>query len=322
MVDWLLGTDQPAVRYRTLKELLHRPEGDEEVRQARAALPTRGWAKEVLDLQRPSGCWHDERSLFTPSFHATFWMLLLLADLRMTKEDPRVDRAARLWIERNRTSTGGFGQTAKGPGHLCITGNTARALVRLGYGEDQRVRKAFDWLVRNQAELGGWSCWNFGDPPHKGRTLDAWEPLSAFAAYPRSRWSRSMTAACERGAEFFLDRELHRQGARFEPWFRFHYPYHYYYDLLVGLDTLTALGYGSDPRLRFAIDHLLSRRRRDGRWNLDANRPEDSPALAAFRRQHPRSEDLTPFVLETPGRPSKMITLTAMTVLERLREAS
>ena len=62
-----------------------------------------------------------------------------------------------------------------------------------------------------------------------------------------------MTECVERAAEFYLDRELHRQGARYDPWYRFHDPVHYYYDLLVGLDLLTALGFGSDPRLRYAL---------------------------------------------------------------------
>ena len=68
-----------------------------------------------------------------------------------------------------------------------------------------------------------------------------------------------MKLAVEKGAEFFLERELHRQGDRYEPWYRFHYPVHYYYDLLVGLDFMTALGYSDDKRLGYAS--LCSRRR-------------------------------------------------------------
>ena len=130
-----------------------------------------------------------------------------------------------------------------------------------------------------------------------------------------------MKLACERGAEFYLERELHKQGARWEPWYRFHYPVHYYYDLLVGLDFMTALGYSGDKRLGYAVSLLKDKRRKDGLWNLDANRPEDSPALRAWRKQHPRSQDLTALVLEQPDRPSKMITLTAMRVLTRLGES-
>lgn len=33
---------------------------------------------------------------------------------------------------------------------------------------------------------------------------------------------------------------------------------------------MTALGYGRDPRLQEALAHLESKRRRDGRWNLDS----------------------------------------------------
>lgn len=320
-VDWLLEADQPSIRYLALTELLGRPHEDVQVKLARANIPKIGWAKDILDAQLPSGYWTNEKSLFLPTFHATFWMLLILADLGLTKEDPRIDRASQLWMKRNATKDGGFSRTGRSGGHLCITGNAARALVKFGYAEHPAVKRAFDWLVKNQAEQGGWSCWNFGKPPFRGRTLDSWEPLSAFAVYPRQKWTKSMKLACERGAEFFLDRELHKQGARWEPWYRFHYPVHYYYDLLVGLDFMTALGYSGDRRLGYAVSLLKEKRRRDGWWNLDANRPEESAALAAFRKQHPHTKDMTPFVLEEPGRPSKMITLTAMKVLRRLGEA-
>ena len=57
---------------------------------------------------------------------------------------------------------------------------------------------------------------------------------------------------------------------------------------------------------------LKEKIRRYGRWDLDANRPEDSAAFDAYRRKHQRSKDLAPFVLERPGEPSKMIALRAL----------
>jgi hypothetical protein len=301
--------------------LLDRPENDSDVKFAKRDITKVGWAKEVLDKQLPSGCWFHEKSLFNPTFLATFWMLLILSDIGLKKEEPRVAKASELWMERNATKDGGFSESGKAGGHLCITGNSARALVKFGYVDHPKVRRAFEWIVKHQAELGGWSCWNFGEK-RTGRTLDSWEPLSAFAVYPRQKWTRSMKLACEKGAEFFLERELHKQGARWEPWYRFHYPVHYYYDLLVGLDFMTALGYTNDKRLGFAISLLKEKRRRDGRWNLDANRPEESAALAAFRKKNPNSKSLTPFVLEKPDQPSKMITLTALKVLSRIGDES
>jgi hypothetical protein len=316
----LLDESQSAVRYLTMVDVLGHKVEESDIREIRSKIPSRGWAREIVERQLPSGCWDNDKSLFSPTFHSTFWMLLVLSDFGLTKEDRRIDKSCQQWMTRNATKDGGFSQSGKSGGHLCITGNSARALVKFGYVDHPKVNKAFEWLVKNQAEQGGWSCWNFGKPPYSKRTLDSWEPLSAFAVYPRQKWTRSMKLACERGAEFFLERELHKQGAKWDPWYRFHYPVHYYYDLLVGLDCLTALGYTTDKRLDFAISLLSKKRRPDGKWNLDANRPEDSAALAAWRKQHPKSKDLTPFVLESPGEPSKMITLTAMKVLTRLGE--
>jgi len=34
----------------------------------------------------------------------------------------------------------------------------AAALIRIGYGNDPRVRKALKWLVKIQNKDGGWLC--------------------------------------------------------------------------------------------------------------------------------------------------------------------
>jgi len=126
-----------------------------------------------------------------------------------------------------------------------------------------------------------------------------------------------MKDCVERSAEYYLEHELHVQGKRYEPWYRFHWPIHYYYDLLVGLDCLTALGYGKDPRLGYALDLLRKKQRPDGRWNLDAVQPDLAPAAARWYAEHPDQRP-TPLAFETAGLPSKMITLRALTVLSRV----
>ncbi|MGD0587955.1 MAG: hypothetical protein ABSA63_04095 [Thermoplasmata archaeon] len=320
VIAWLLQEDQPAVRYRTLTELLHRPARDPEVQEARKNIPRRGWAAEILARRDPAGWWVREKSLYTPKYISTNWNLLALSDLGATRSIPAVRASCELWMDRSPLKGGGVGGSSAGNGHHCYTGNMARALIRFGYGEDPRVRKALDWLVTTAHPKGGWTCWSFGDGPSPGRTLDSWEGLSAFAAYPRSKWTPAMKECVERGAEFYLDRELHRQGERYKPWYRFHWPMHYYYDLLVGLDVLTALGYGDDPRLGFALELLREKQRPDGRWNLDAVHPDQEGAAARWYAAHPSSRP-TPFGLEKVGRPSKMITLTALRVLDAVDRA-
>ena len=238
-------------------------------------------------------------------------MLLVLSDLGLCRDNPKISRACEKWIRAFSKEDGGFGIDNSKRSHLCTTGNTARALVKLGYDEHPRVRSAFEWMVRNSAEKGGWSC--FGS----GRNLDSWEPMSAFAAYPREKWTKGMKEVVERGAEYYLERELHVQGDHYEPWYRTHYPAHYYYDMLVGLDFMTSLGYGADKRLGHAVEWLKKKRRDDGRWNLDAVHPDVEGGMGDWYRRHPKHMP-TPFSLEPAGGPSKIITLRAMRVMQRL----
>jgi hypothetical protein len=310
--EWLLESEQPAVRYRALTGLLGRSASDPEVRAARAEITERGWAAEILARREPGLLWGGPKTFYRPKYTSTNWQMLVLSDLGVTREDPGVEEACEAWIARDTARNGAIGGS---PGsavpHHCAAGNYARALIRFGYGDDDRIRRTMEWLESSADPKGGWSCFVHG------RNLDSWEGLSAFAVYPRSKWTPSMRACVARGAEFFLERELHRQGERYAPWYRFHYPVHYYYDLLVGLDVLTRLGYGSDPRLGYALDLLERQRRADGRWDLGPMHPDVEGPIVTWFEQHPNQRPI-PMTLETPGQPSKMITLTALEVLARV----
>ena len=307
--DWLSDKDaDPSVRHRVLRELLDKPADDPAVVRARRQIGSKGWAAEILRLQHPGGQWDtagtSARELYRPKYIATNWRLLVLSDLGVHGKHPRVAKAVNLFLRRFSGPAGGLGQRGS---EVCFTGNAVRMLVRFGYLEDPRTSPAIDWLVRHQKADGGWHCFR-----SRTGTLDAWEALAAFASLPPAARSASIRRAIERGAAFYLDRGLVREGrTKYAPWFRLHYPVHYYYDLLVGLDVLTALGYGDDPRIRPALDTLERMRNRDGSWNLDAHHPDSEDPTYQFRGP------FYPFGLEVPGRPSRWITTTALTVLKR-----
>ncbi len=314
VLEWLLEPSQPAVRQAVLTDLLSHPSTDPDVRRAEGALTRRGWARELLKLQRPGGYWEAREDLYRPKYTATIWRFIVLSDLGLTRDDPRMRRTCGLFLTDYAREDGGLDTPGAERSELCVTGNLTRVLLKAGYGSDRRVRSAVDWILEHQMEDGGWHCFEriaFG----KG-TLDAWEGLNAFTALPRARWTPKIRSAVEAGAEFYLERDLLLQGRRYVPWTRMHYPTHYYYDFLVGLDMLTRLGYGNDPRLRPALDLLERKRRRDGTWTLDRVHP-DLGAGAGYRlRRRPKR-----FALEAEGRPSKWITLTALRVLQRVEDA-
>jgi hypothetical protein len=317
-LNWLLEPDQPWVRYLALTQLLGKRDSDADVRETKTRIPKAGWVADILSRRDPGGWWVRDRHPNYPKYIGTNWNMLALSDLGATCTIPEVKSSCEYWMKKSPLNGGGVGGMSNGHGHHCYTASMARALIKFGYVDDPRVRKALDWLVKTAHPKGGWTCWSFGDEgPAKGRTLDGWEGLSAFAAYPRSRWTPAMTDCVERGAEFFLEKELHKQGARYEPWYRFHWPVHIFYDLLVGLDVLTTLGYGDDPRLGFALEHLKKKRRPDGRWNLDAVHPDGGPRYEKWFKEHPEKRE-SPLSFEMARRPSKMITLRALTVLSRV----
>ncbi|OGS51391.1 MAG: hypothetical protein A3K65_00355 [Euryarchaeota archaeon RBG_16_68_12] len=310
LLAWLLEPSQPAMRYLTSRDLVRPRPSERALARLRAAIPGAGWASRILDRQKEKTWWATKKTCYGPKFQSTIWQLQVLADLGMSRRDERIANAIELWFHLHMAKDGGYSPWSRREateyarihfrhpgtflkrGHLCTTGNMVRSLIRLGYLDDERVRSAIRWLVDEQYPSGGWDC--FG---RRNATMDAWEAMSGLAEVPPSRRSPDVRRALEAGAEFFLRRRLLHEGPRFERWYWLRYPWHYHYDVLVGLDFTTALGHGKDPRMREALDHLESKRLPDGRWKLD----------------HTNGN----LVIESRGRPSKMVTFLALRALKR-----
>jgi hypothetical protein len=318
VLSWLLEEEQPAVRYRALVDLLDRKETDAEVRSTRARIGRAGWAYDQLRRQGPKGFWepHEPKDLahwvdflYYPAYLATNWRALVLSDLGVDVSIPGIRKLADRVFEYKLRLSSPFNFYHE---EACIAGNTARMLTRFGCAGDRRVRMLFDWLLEDQRADGGWNC-SQGTPG----TLDVWEPLAALAALPEGQRSSEMRQAISRGVEFYLRRQLFKEGPAYPPWLRFHYPNHYFYDVLLGLDLVTELGDASDRRLRPALRLLADKRRKDGTWLLDRAHPDVGPGVTI----HPDPSKLKPLVIEAPGKPSKWITLKALRVLRRVESA-
>ncbi|MCI4368620.1 MAG: hypothetical protein L3K09_03550 [Thermoplasmata archaeon] len=310
---WLTGAaSDPSVRARFWMEVDGRPRDDERVRAAFKEAGRAGWAASLLDYQMPDGHWvtpgNSAGELYRPKYIVTNWLAIVLADLGMTRSDPRIRRTAELILKR--WSARGGDLTGRG-GEICVTGNAVRTLIRFGYFEHPAVQRSVGWIVRTQKADGGWHCFR----SRKG-TLDGWEGLAALAEIPEAARDPATRRSIERGAEFYLRHHLMEEGKlRYPPWFRIHYPNHYYYDVLVGLRILTRLGYGADPRLAPALRWLDSKRAGDGTWSLEAAHPDldESRGGYTFRNL------VFPMLLEPLQLPSRWATVEALSVLARVQ---
>jgi hypothetical protein len=305
-IEWLLETDNPSVRYLTLRHLLDRPEGDADVRAARRAIMDSEPVKKILSKQKADGYWVKPDKGYSPKYQATSWQILFLAELGTDGQNEIIQRGCEFWMSHAQSEQhGGFV-------HLiyCLNGNMIWALAALGFGEDPRVVRALDWLTGmitgELSHTGSYSWPDFGCGAND-KLPCAWgavKALRALANLPPALQSYKVKKATAATAEFLLSHDLakadypYRESISGE-WFKFGFPLSYTSDVLEASLALCEAGYGRDPRLKNAIKLIRSKRDAEGRWSM----------------KHSLNGKMWSDI-EVKGKPSKWVTLRATRVLK------
>jgi hypothetical protein len=336
VIEWLLEAENPSVRYHTLRHLLGRTDDHPDVQAARAAIPQSAVVQRIFARQAPEGHWGDPAHPYLPKYKATYWTVMVLGHLAMDRDDARVQRAVE-HVFGFQQPEGGFAECGaegarveysrvvarrrhtKPPrdeasfsvDHMrqmtlsCLTGNVSAALLRLGYGDDPRLRRAVQWLAEIQHGDGGWLC-----PYWKAHIRDRHScfygticALEAFAETPEPDRTPQMQQTIARGAEFLLMHHLYRADHHdwqvINPaWLRLTFPWFYSYHILRGLWVLRRLGV-HDERTADAAAVLQGKRTAAGAWVLESTPQGRMQAN-----------------LEKKGQLSKWITLKALWALD------
>ncbi len=285
-IKWLHAQENPGISYWTLLDIQAASENDPEARSYRDKIASFGPVRALLDEQHSEGYWGEPEDCYWPKWRATVWPLILLAELGMPGDHPRIRRACEYFLKTMDGQDRSWPPRKYPDGDLtgyrllwepCVTGNMARTLVEFGYGDDPRVREMFEWLVRYQLPDGGWNCevGGWGKEVCHSSFMSTVEPLWAFSSLEPEKWPKSGRDAVARACEFLLMHRLfksdHTGKVINEEWTRLHFPLFYFYDVLHGLRVVTGLGFGQDERVGDALGLLLGKRWPDGTWPLEAS---------------------------------------------------
>ncbi|MBN1889895.1 MAG: hypothetical protein JW850_18005 [Thermoflexales bacterium] len=323
---WLLEDDTPAVKHAALRCLLDRPPNDPQVKRARAAAMQADPIAAILDAQHPAGYWVKPGAGYGPKYRGTVWQVIFLDQLGADGQDKRVRAACAYVLEHTQTETGGLGCSGSSrlappaPSSVlhCLNGNLLRALIGLGWLEDERVQRVIDWQARAITGEGDVRYYRSGTSgagfccAANDRLPCAWgavKAMLALARVPVEKRAPHVEHAVQQGVEFLLSRDLTvadypMPGRAAKPsgsWFRLGFPLGYITDVLQNLEALCELGQARHPRLQAAGEWLLGKQDQQGRWKNQA----------AYSGK-------TWTDMEAQGQPSKWVTLRACRVLKLL----
>jgi hypothetical protein len=311
VIFWLLDSD-PSIRWQVMRDLTGAPA--EDVASERARVATEGAGARLLALQAPDGRWGG--AAWNRGWDSTMHVLWLLREMGL---DPACDEARRaLSAVRGGVTWRGCGPPEAddnpffaGEVEPCINGQVAATGAYFGHD----VGRIIERLLGEQLPDGGWNC-----EAANGSTRSSFNTticvLEALLEYERLVGDSSeVTTARLRGQEYLLERRLLRRRSTGEAierdrkggavWSRFAFPTWWHYDVLRGLEYLRRAGVAPDERVAEAIDLVMSKRNREGKWLLETQYPGKMPVETDVGE----------------GRPSRWNTLRALRVLKWTGEA-
>jgi len=316
-LPWLLEEDpeNPSIRYFALRDLLDKPIGSSEVKDARSAIMESGPVPAILNAQDPEGYWVKPGWGYSPKYQGTVWQILLLAELGANPADERVRLGCEYLLSHSVASNGAFSVLAKPvpSGAIpCLNGNMLYALQKLGFGDDSRVRTAMEWqaqVITGEGEFqylkSGTTGPKFACSANNAQPC-AWganKVLRALALISKNERTPELERAIQVGVEFLLSQDPVKADYPFtarvsSTWFKLGFPLSYWSDVLETTSVLVNLGYAQDPRLENAYQFILGKQDDQGRWKLE------------------NTMNRMWVEIEKKGRPSKWVTLRALRVLK------
>jgi hypothetical protein len=307
-LDWLLGKDNPPVRYLTLTHILDRPRDDPEVVRTVEAIWEYPPARSLLEAVAETPAF-PEPVPFSGKYACRD--LDTLVRFGIPGGHPAIDRACRQWLN-----------TQPQPKPSCYPEQMIGGLIRYADVDDPRLQAMIRFVVRNQPfadgnrpgslRYGGRGCCCGSHSCFSAVVRALW----AVAGVPAEKRTPEVRQFLQRGAAFLAAHRLYKSNHKgYAPikkeWLRLHLPFGLGWrtDVIDILDVATQIGLGDDPCVADALQFLIAKQNHRGRWVLEEHFSNYKHLLMTRVRD-----------VEAVNQESKWITVTALTQLKRCGE--
>jgi hypothetical protein len=301
IIEWILKGDV-SIQYQVYRDLLGKKRND-----LREKIATEGWGARFLSYQQENKHWG--RGFYQPTWTSTHYTLLDLKNLGLSPDNKAVKESINLIFKNEKGLDGGINssQTIK-ESDVCLNGMALNYACYFG-SEEEKMYSVVDFIITQQMNDGGFNCrLNRSGARHSSlhSTLSVLEGILEYSSNGYQYRLADLKTIEKEAQEFILMHKLFisdRTGKIIKKDFtRLSYPSRWRYDLLKALDYFRLADHQLDKRMKPAIDMLLIKRKKDGRWTLQANHAG---------RTH--------FEMEKVGQPSRWNTLRALRVLAHFK---
>lgn len=299
ILEWLLSGDV-SVQYQVYRDLIGQERPDLQER-----IPLEGWGARLLSERNKNGHWG--REFYQPKWTSSHYTLLDLKNLALSKENPEAQKTIQIILENKLGPDGGINpsRTIKNS-DVCINGMFLNYASYFKTPQEQ-LKTIIDFLFSVQMSDGGFNCnSNRGGAVHSSlhSTISILEGLNMYKVSGYMYKVKEIPTIEEESREFILQHKLYRSDNTNKiidkRMLMLSYPSRWRYDILRALDYFQLSNVDYDSRMSDAINILVKKRRKDGKWPVQARH---------IGKSH--------FEMEKTGKPSRWNTLRALRVLKK-----
>lgn len=301
-IDWLLEGDV-SIQYQVHRDLLGK-----RLPTLQKRIEKEGWGAKFLSFQNSEGHWGQR--FYQPKWISTNYTILDLKNLQISQDLKTIQaEIARVNIKHKGPDGGilpiGSIQVSDG----CINGMFLNYASYFHMREDD-LKSVVDCILKEHMADGGYNCQsNRGGAVHSSlhTTITILEGILEYSKNGYDYRIHDLLDTSEQSVEFILQHRLFKSDRTGEvidkKMTMLSFPSRWKYDILRALDYFQSAGLKYDPRMKDAIDILLKKRLKNGRWKVQSKHPGK-----------------THFEMEKTGGESRWNTLRALRVLKHFNQ--